>query len=207
MATLDSVNNLLNLTQVREHMGTTGSTGENAKLTNIINAVSHRFNSETGRLLKSRAHTTYHDGNGGSVMHLDQYPVVSVSTNIDIRVDSDWDFTTGDKVSSTNIRIYANEGKVYIDNDTFDVGEQSVKVVYTAGYTVSSTSTGSTVGTIPGDLQYAALEFVQFLWRRESGSNVGIRSESVEGGSITYEDGMPWSVRQVLDRYRDRRYG
>jgi len=205
---LDTTNNLLTLPQVRSYMGTTGSTQMDARLTELINVVSHRFNGETGRLLKSRSHTTYRDGNGKSYMWLDQYPITSDSTDIDIRIDESWDFTTAEKVGSTDIRIYTDQGKVHIESETFDAGEQSVKIVYTAGYTVSSTSAGDT-GSMPYDLKYAACEMIQAMYDREKkgGRGVGVRSESVEGASITYEGDMPYSVRQVLDRYRDRRFG
>lgn len=207
---IDTVNSLLTLAEVQEYiLGTTGTTSANARLTDLINVVSHRFNTETARYLKSRSHTTYMDGNGKDHIYVDQFPIVSVSTNIDIRVDTDWNFTTSDKIGSTDIRIYANEGRVFINSNTFDSGEQSVKIVYTAGYTVATTSSGSTAGTIPHDLRYAALEMIQLLHGREQrgSAGIGVRSESVEGGSITYEGDMPWSVKQVLDRYRDRRYG
>lgn len=206
---IDTTNSLLTLTGVRQYLGTTGTTSPNGRLEELINVVSHRFNSETGRYLKSRSHTTYMDGNGKDHVYLDQFPVSTASTNIDVRIDTDWGFSTSDKVGSTDIRIYANEGRIFINNVAFSEGEQSVKIVYTAGYTVSSTSADSTTGTLPYDLGYAAKEMIQLLYAREQrgGAGIGIRSESVEGGSITYEDGMPWSVRQVLNKYKDRRYG
>jgi hypothetical protein len=207
---IDTANSLLTLTSLKRYLGeATTSTSDDAFYEDVINAVSHTFNSRTGRLIKSREHTTYHDGNGKQVLHLDQYPIVSAATGIDIRIDTDWDFSTSDKVTSTDIRIYKNEGKVFIDDDSFESGEQSVKVVYTAGYTVSSTSSGSTQGTLPGDLDYAAKEMAQmFIARRgRGGAGVGVRTQSYEGATLTYEEGIPWSVRQVLDMYRDRRFG
>lgn len=197
---LDTGNNLITLNELKSYLGDTKST-YHARYNNIINAVSHSFNRETNRKLKSRSLTEYYDGDGGTVLYTEQYPIVSTSTTIDIRVDAERDYTTGDKIGSTKIMIDAEEGRIRLDDDSFDCGEHSVKIVYTAGYTITTTS-GAT-GTIPYDLQYAALEYARLLFNREMRNRVGVRSEAGEGGSITYEQDMPWGVKNTLERYKN----
>lgn len=73
-----------------------------------------------------------------------------------------------------------------------------MKVAYTAGYTSSS---------MPGDLKRAALETALVFWNREDKKDrVGVRTESFEGGSRTYESDIPWGAKQVLDYYRCKRF-
>lgn len=194
MATLDTTNNLITLNELKDYLGTdTGSTSNDGRFNDLINKVSWEFNTITDRKLKERSHTEYRDGNGLDYIYTNEWPIVSVSTDIDIRIDADRDYTTGDKVDSTSIIIYSTEGKIHLEDQSFAAGEQSVKLVYTAGYS-----------TIPHDLSYAAKEYCRLLWKREQSNRIGIKSESVEGGSITYEDGMPWSVRQILNLYKRR---
>lgn len=192
MASLDQTNNIISVDEFADYLGDDGSTNY-GRYELIINAVSHLFNSYTNRKLKSRQLTEYYDGNGGTVLYVDSYPIVSVSTDIDIRVDTDRSYSTSDKITSTNIVIDSEEGRIRLENDSFDSGEHSVKIVYTAGYTTA---------TMPWDLKYAAMEMCRFYQNREMSNRVGIRSEGGEGGSVTYETDMPWSVKQVLDLYR-----
>lgn len=196
---IDTSNNLITLSDVKKYLGvSTSSTEYDYRLNGIIDDVSWRFNSETKRLLKSRNLTEYYDGDNSFVLLTNQYPITSVSTSIDIRIDVDRSYSTSDKVSSTSIVIYSTEGKIVLTDDVFERGNKSVKVVYTAGYT-----------TIPYDLAGATKEMVRLKFSNETKNRVGVRSESVSGGSITYEQDLPWSVKRVLDLYtrRDRRAG
>jgi len=198
---LDTANNVIVLSELKSWLGDTG-TANDTKYNDIINAVSHRFNLETNRKLKSRSLTEYRDGDGGTVMRTLEWPIVSTSTTIDIRVNADRSFTTSYKVAAADIVLYATEGLIYLDDDSFDAGEQSVKLVYTAGYT-AATTTGST-GTMPRDIRQAAREYGMFLLQRMKDRQVGVRSMSYEGQTVQYENDMPWSVRQVLEAYRRR---
>lgn len=191
--------NLLLLSETKSYLGVTGST-EDARITRLINAVSSKFNLYTGRKLKLASYTTYLDGDGGTDILLDQYPITSNSTDIDIRIDTNRTFGTTSKVDSTSIVIYSEEGRIFLDDKTFQKGRHVVKIGYSAGYTVSSTSGGST-GSMPDDIQYAALETIRLFRAREVSNRVGVRSESVEGMSIQYEGDLPWSVKKVLDLY------
>lgn len=189
---LDQTNCIIGVDELADYMGDIGSTAF-GRYSLVINAVSHLFNTYTNRKLKARSLTEYYDGNGGSELYVDNYPIVSTSTNIDIRVDTDRSYSTSDKVASTDIIIDSEEGRIRLDDDTFDTGAHSVKIVYTAGYST---------GTMPYDLKYAAMEMSRFYLNREKSNRVGVRSEGAEGGSITYETDMPWSVKQVLELYR-----
>jgi hypothetical protein len=191
---LDTVNALITVANFKSYIGQdTGSTSNDSRYEDIINNVSWRFNSITNRLLKARSITEYRDGNGTQEVYTDQWPINSNSTSIDIRIDTDRDYDTGDKVDSDSIVIYSTPGRIHLEDDTFSTGPQAVKLVYNGGYS-----------TIPYDLAYAAKEMCRLLWKKEQENRVGIKSQSYEGGSVTYEQDLPWSVRKILDLYKSR---
>ena len=196
---LDTDNALLSIQDALSYMGlgsTTASTSINDAVENIINVVSYRFNDETGRLLKSRSLTEYYDGNGKNVLYLDQYPISS--TTITITIDGTRAFTSTDYiVTSTDIMLSTESGEIRLDGDTFDIGQRNVKVEYSAGYSSSGAHS----------LTQTAKEYVKLIYDRRTkkgNAEAGIRSESWEGHSITYENDLPWSVKSVLDMYRKR---
>ena len=199
---LDTGENIITLVELKPYLGesTGASTAYDRRWNEIINTVSFQFNSYTNRLLKNRQITEYYDGDGSASLLTNQYPITSVSTNIDIRVNTDRSYTTTYKIDSTSIIIDSTEGLVRLDDDTFDAGDHSVKIVYNAGYFASGSTT---TPTFPSDLKYAAYEMCRVLWDREKRNSVGRRAESFEGSAITYESAMPWSVKDVLDKYKD----
>ena len=197
MATgVDTDLGLLATTDLAEYVGSTNSTGDYYKLNDVINYVSMRFETETSRNLKSRSYTEVYDGNGKSELYLNNFPLSS--TTITITIDGNRAFDdTGDQVTSTDVMLTTGPGLVRLDNDTFSAGTGNVQITYSAGY-----STATEHG-----LTYAAKELGSLMWQRmRQKEAIGVRSESFEGHSVTYENDLPWSVKKVLDTYRDRRF-
>lgn len=185
---------LMSLADAKEFVGSTDTTDWDSIISGYINAASARFEAETGRSLKSRSWTEYYDGNGTSELYLNNWPLSS--TSITITIDADRAFTsTDDQVTSTDVMLDTELGRVWLDNKTFDSGTQNVKVEYTAGYSTDSEHA----------LVEAAKDYVRLMWSRRvngGGPAYGIRTESYEGVSRTYETDLPWSVKKVLDMYR-----
>ena len=97
-------------------------------------------------------------------------------------------------MTSTDIILSTESGRVRLDGDVFDLGEHNVKVEYSAGYSTSDAY----------DLVHAAKEFLQVLWNRQTAKEpVNVRTESYEGISRTFEFEFPWSVKKILDMYRE----
>lgn len=208
-------NSLLTLSAVKSYLGVT-STDYDERYEDLINVVSMEFNRFTGRKLKNRVYSStaettedyeYRDGNGTDGILLHQYPVTSSATDIDIYIDEDRSWSsTADQVESTDIIAYKDRGKLKLDDDSFDSGTYNVRIKYAAGYTVTSTSDGSTEGTLPADLGYAAKQMVRYLHNREKENLIGIRNISADGYSQGFETDMPWSVMKTLGNYRNRNY-
>lgn len=197
----DTSISLLLLTEIKTYMegSTTGSSQYDGQYYALIDTVSQFINTYTGRVLKYNTYTSDYDGNGGIEFFVKNWPFNS--TVIDVFIDSDRSFSTGTttyEVPSTDILLYMDEGKIVLDGYSFSEGRQNIRIVYTGGFST---------GTIPHDLRRAALELAQFYWNRElKKDRIGIRNESLEGGSRTFETDMPWSVKKILDYYKEGRY-
>jgi len=186
---------LLSLNDAKVWLGSTGDTDNDGMICDLINSVSARFEAETGRKLKSRSYTEIRDGTGKNWMYAYNYPFSS--TTITITIDEARAFTdTDDQVTSTDIQLTTGSGKIWLDNTVFDVGERNVQISYTAGFSTSEEY----------NLVQAAKEYISLLWsRRTNAIPTGVITEGYEGGSRTYEDNLPWSVRQILNMYRESR--
>lgn len=196
---MDTGINLVSLGELKTFIegSTTGSTTYDTRYESVIDSVSAYFNNYTGRHLKSSTYAEYYDGNGEDEMHLNQFPITSTGITLYL-LDATRSATTDYVVTSSDILIYADEGKILLTDDTFTEGNNNVYVGYTAGYTSSG---------MPADLKRAALETCQVFWNREEKKDrVGVRTESYEGMSRTYESDIPWGAKQVLDYYKCRRF-
>lgn len=189
----DTDNALLDVGDAVEYLGAPQS--EYGTVSSLVDIVSHRFNAETGRKLKARDYTELYDGNGKMELYLNNWPLAS--TTITITINSNRDFTsTGDRVTSTDVMLSTESGRVRLDGEYFDLGEHNVQVAYTAGYTTSDAH----------DLTYAAKEFLQILWDRHTArESIAVRTEAYEGVSRTYEAEFPWTVYKTLAMYREGR--
>jgi len=185
---------LLSLADAKVFLGSTSTTDNDGNISDLINAGAMRFETETGRKLKSRDYTELYDGDGKNYLYLNNWPLSS--TTITITIDSDRAFSdTDDQVTSTDIILTTEAGKVELDNDTFDRGLKNVKVEYTAGYTTD----------VNFDLVFASKEYLRLEFARQSKElPIGVRNENYEGMSRSFENDLPWSVKKVLDIYRDR---
>lgn len=196
MATAPSTEiSLLSLSDAKIWLGSTGTTDYDGIICDLINSVSLRFEAETGRKLKSRSYTEEYNGSGKNYLYLYNYPLSS--TTITVTIDEARAFTsTDDRVTSTDIILSTESGKVELDGHTFSSGQKNIQVAYTAGYSTSDEF----------NLIQAAKECVKLMFARYTGKmSVGVRSEGYEGGTRTYENDLPWSVKRVLDMYRDVR--
>lgn len=178
-------------------LGDTASTANWGRIFDLMNEVAARMNSEAGRQLKASTWTEYYDGNGRDSLFLDHFPLSS--TTIVVTVDASRGYTTTYVIPSTDVVLDTEMGRVRLDGYTFTSGEKSVKVEYSAGYSSSGPA---------WDLIGAAKDYLQLVWNRATKrDSIGVRSESFEGGSRTFETDLPWSVKRVLEMYKDRRYG
>ncbi len=120
------------------------SSNQDSLLALIKASVEQYAKTYTGRDLLVASYTEYYDGDGGSVLRLDQSPIISISS---ISIDAARIFAAASLIPATDIIGDAKSsllGFVELLTYSFSRGVKNVKVVYSAGYS-----------TVPADLSGA----------------------------------------------------
>lgn len=207
-------NALIELDHLKDELSISGS-GEDDKLSRIINSASQQIEKYIGRILYYEADIVEKSaGFGTSFLLTKRTPLHSISS---ITYD-------GDTVDSDNYEIHGDggSGQIYrksgwnwtaqsIASPSYDplpgTEQKLYQITYTAGWITAKQETDA-VGTrtLPYDIEDAAL-LLSISRYRNLGSSMGIQSESLLGGKVRYFDsanrGMPQVVKAMLDPYRD----
>ena len=170
----------------------------------FINQVTEFVEKYCGRRFKKTTYTaTKLDSDGGEVLHVPQYPIISTSTftlysRDTIENEDDW--TT---VDSEDYYIDYDAGLIYrIGGNKWIRGRQYYKVDYTAGYDFDNTTTFLS-DTQAGDLEYAVWQLIDEGIDYKSGEE-SVKSESIADYSVTYGSTVEgnMSMKSVLDNYK-----
>lgn len=98
------------------------------------------------RTFGSSTFVEYLDGDGGDMLLLQQYPIISIDHIYD---DLERDYDAASELDVEDIAVYEQYGKIVFVNGSFTQGIQNIKVEYHAGYIV-----------IPDDLKLALIKTV-----------------------------------------------
>lgn len=161
---------------------------DRSTLESLINSVSASIETYCSRKFLTREYTEYHDGTGEPYIFPYNSPITTVSG---IWIDASWVWD-GDAIDSTSYRI-VNDNHIAFNNFIPYVGEQNIKITYTAGY-----------ATVPYDVQQVVIE--EALRRYKNKNNIGKSAiVSSDMGQITLmtDDILPVN-KTILDAYRKR---
>lgn len=181
---------------------TPGSTKEE-QLIYAINSTTDYIEKYCGRRFKLTTYTgEEYDGRGGSVLLLNNYPIVTGSLTLEVRNsalnESDWSY-----VDSEYYFVDLSAGMVRAANDgiRFTPGTNNFRATYQAGYDFDNST------TFLSDAGAADLEFL--AWKlgasvfNERGGGLGIQSERIGDLSVVYAKSAFESeeLRSILDKY------
>jgi len=183
LCSLESVKRQLNITD----------TSHDDLLTELINRATARIEGWTLRKLKQRSLTEIYDGPGTAFLRLREFPIVGQPA---VYIDANRQFPESSRLRDSDFLIFRESGLLaFVGANrliaTWPKGLQNTKVVYTAGY-----------DPVPDDLQYACIELVCGGFFRARQGAQGIISESAGGYSVSWIDGLPKEVVEILKRYR-----
>lgn len=127
----------------------------------------------------------YYDGDGSSKLLLDDYPVVSVTS---LYCDLGRDFDASTLVASSDYKLDSEKGIIELyDGSVFPVGPNTIKITFSAGYSVVPSDIVSAVNKI------AAANYL------DTKTDVNV----IAGESVFYKpDAMRKSAFKTLNRYR-----
>ena len=179
---------LCSLDEVKDYMGMEDSKSVvDDVLEDIITGVSDIFHTYCGvEQFKQQTYTEYYDGCGQKLLFVYNTPIISVT---ELNVDSDWEFGVDTTVGSDEYKI-VNNLYIVLKNTVFSLGDQNVKIEYSAGY-----------ATIPRDINLVAVEEVVRRHRRKKDFDVASRSLG-NGQATFYEKGLLVSTKNVLNAYK-----
>lgn len=138
------------------------------------------------------ARTEYYDGNGGNILFLKNFPVITI-TSID-HWDTYNDSSLQTFVVNTDYLLYAEEGYIYL-RQGWQEGHRNYKLVYTAGY--------ANQAAVPDDLELACNMLAAYYYANPD--KAGIKSEGIGNYSVTYlteSDDIPATIKMLLKPYR-----
>lgn len=183
---------LVTLANAKTYLGVSGS-GDDATITDMIEAATEAMEQFTGRHLDSTTITEYLNGTGGRLLWLKE-PAESI-TNLWNDSAHAWGAAT--LVDADDYLLTGCEVD-YLDH-IWSEGRRNIKVTYKAGY-----------ATMPDDLQHACKVQVAKLYSEwqvaKKGLNV-LASHTVQGWSQAFlaHRGLDPEVADIVNRYKPAR--
>ena len=151
----------------------------------LIKAVSAAVQKYCNRIFIRASYTETHDGDGTVDILVKNPPINSITqiTEDDVVVTSSW------------YVFYDDEGCIKRkDSGVWAKGIQNIVVQYSGGWLQKS---------LPEDLKWACLQWLNLMWKRKEDSRVGVSSWNFGDQSTTYiTEEMTPEIKAVLDRYR-----
>jgi hypothetical protein len=164
-------------------------------ISTTIDRVSKKFESYCGLPIREQSFIGRYDGNSCNELFTNNYPIVSV-TSIKYRNSPLDSFSNTLAVSACSVYTF----KVISNSGYFPFGNQTVEIVYNAGYS-----------TIPQDIEQCAVEATAIVVKESnvgasdnkniSEARLGKSDRNVGGSTDTFIDISP-KHKEILDNYR-----
>jgi len=191
------------LADVKNRLGIT-DTENDATLARLITGIEDLFESYCRRpLIVTAADVTeYYGCQGGQLLQLDRYPLVSISS---IKLTCDYDFDSADAMTEDDEYRIIKGGRTGIVSRIYAGWPEmpdAVQVIYRGGYCSAGQAPGEGEHQLPADLREAAIEQASFIFKRRD--DIGLSGVGFQGGDISKFsaiDLLPM-VKKTLDNYR-----
>lgn len=199
--------------KVKEFLGIVGTTND-ALIDSLINYVTDFIEGYVGRRFKETQYTNEeYDVPNGDIVFLREFPVNELTVA---------EYRTGTIASPTFVAfntndflLYKKEGYVkffFISFRFFQgltVREKLLRFTYKAGFKIDFANELSATHTLPFDIAMVATQLVARMFNLRTAE--GIKSESTEGQSITYDrdnditNQFTIEQKSVLEKYKSHR--
>ena len=162
---------------------------EQTYIEGLIEDASSRINSYCQRSLKAKDYTIIlNSPTYTSYIITPDYPINTITK---LYIDSNHVFPSTTEV--TDYTINSDNGIINLNSNMVMMGNGIVKLQYNAGFT-----------TVPYDLQGATGDLVLWLITRRAsnGARIGERATMLDGMNVSFENQMPYDVKNTLERYK-----
>lgn len=181
------------------------STGWDTVLDRLINSATDFIEVQCGRKFGSAEYTEYQsiEVDGAKYILLEQAPVTAI-TSLEYRqgLYNNPNYTT---IPATEYELEGNgrNGIIRIHGYFFR-GTDTVKIVYTAGYTIDFDNAGDlTQHDLPADItELCEKMVVRWFKKREDEGKTETIMGTEGGGTIRWQDGLSKDDKAIIDSYR-----
>lgn len=179
-------NAVLTIAQAKSQLDIpTLDTSQDARLEQLVNAVSDYLENVTGRRLKAQSYTHRFGGSGTPFILLREYPVTAITT---VYEDETWAFAGSSIILSTDYAIHKNVQVARRAPLTWQSTKAlAIKVTYDAGF-----------AAIPFDLQQAALTLLEVMFDMRDQRSTRLQSRAKLGDSVSFVDKIPEHVTAMI---------
>lgn len=142
------------------------------------------------RSFESSSYTEYYcTENGGTILQVDQFPIISVTS---IHDDTDREWTSDDLISSDDYQLDSDAGRIILDGDFFTPSPhiKNVKIVYLAGYTEAN---------MPQSIKLAIMKLAASDYQ-EAATHMNAVTQTQEGASKP--DELRDEAYELLDLFK-----
>jgi uncharacterized phiE125 gp8 family phage protein len=184
---------LFSLAKVKAHLDIkSANTEQDALLTNLADGVSERCEQMTARVFVTRNIVETIDARGRDTAFLRHMPVASVSlVRRRASMSSAWE-----TIGSSGYELDGFVGRLFLKDQSFYAGPRTAEITYSAGY---DTQDGA---ALPSGLVMAALEYVNFVYKRKSIGGPIFSSATVGGNSVLVVPEPPKDIRDAIMSHR-----
>ena len=181
---------------LKAHIGATTS-GKDALLERIANAVSLTFERTCRRQFVNRSVLELADGTGKNAIYLRHYPVTQLTG---VRI---WRYTgqaTPDTVTLGEgyHRLIADRGELLLAQDTFTCGRGNVELTYDAGYFDQDEGEASDAAQV----YQAGLDLCQLLFQEQATGGLGMSNLTIGPMGFAIKPEWPKHIGQAFRDWR-----
>jgi hypothetical protein len=188
-------NDLTTLAIAKEYMRVSGIV-EDTFIDRLITQSTAQIEQYLRRKVKERVNLIeFYDGTGTSHLILREFPITDL---LEVNIDPLQTFGTATEVDVTQFIVRSDaEGRISISpigsntSARFPIGVKNVKVRYSAGF-----------AAIPVNIQLACNKLVAVHFAKAREGADGIAAESLGGHAITWVDGLPADIVEMLREFR-----
>jgi hypothetical protein len=166
-------------------------TTQDLKIERMINTASAMIDNHCGYQIISQSYTQLFSGNNKNILFLNKSKINSITS---INIDVNRIFAIDSLIASTEY-IISDENSVKRYDYYWPLGNNNIKIIFTAGYTI-----------IPSDINYACLMLIDYLYRHRNERRVGRDSISKGGDSVSFSNGLPTEIITILEPYKESFY-
>lgn len=179
---------------VRDWVGITATdTSQDAVLERLADGVTELIERYTKRKFVTRTITEVRDGDGGKMLYLHDFPIVTFTSLTVLRAPTD---ATPETVAAADYEVAKDRGVLWLHADRLTPGLANVTATYTCGYGAQDAA------ALPQGIVEVGLDIVKILHVEKTTGATPVSSVNIGSATFMLRPDWPKHVKQTLDDWR-----